>query len=134
MQYGTLKLSTNTIRLATLIFGLLLSALLTSHDLPGSSSPEFWTELFTGTGTLFVLYTIPYILFTALTSKLQSSPGLVIGAAAIVALSTGIVISTFTSTAAVRPEDVPIFDFRILIVAIQIALAFIAVSTSRRAR
>lgn len=134
MQYGTLKLSSNTIRLATLIFGLLLSALLTSHDLPNSSSPEFWTELSTGTGTLFVLYAVPYILFTVLTSKLKSSRGLVIVAAAMAALSAGMVISTFTSKAAVRPEDVPIFDFRILIVATQIALAAVVPSVLRRAR
>lgn len=134
MQYGTSKLSSNTIRFTTLIFGVLLSALLTSHDLPSSSSPEFQAELLTGTGTLFVLYTVPYILFTALTSKLKSSRGLVVTVAAIIALSAGMVISAFTSNAVVRPEDVPIFDFRVLIVAIQIALAVVAPSILRRAR
>lgn len=134
MRHGALKLNTNTIRLATLILGFLLSALLTSHDLPSSSSPEFWTELFTGTGTLLVLYAIPYILFTALTSKLKSSRGLVVGAAVIVALSVGMVISIVTSNATVRPEDVPIFNLRILIIAIQIALALVVPSVLRRTR
>jgi hypothetical protein len=128
MNSKTLKVSTGMVCLITLFIGLLISAFLTARNLPDSSSPEFWTEFFTGTGTQFILYGFPYVLFASLLRKSDTTRNLVMGAIITIALGLIMIAISVTAQTAIRPEDVPIFDSSIVIVFIQLVSIIILAS------
>lgn len=120
MNYKNLEITPAKIRWTTLIIGLLIAAFLMARNLPSSSSPEFWTELTTGTGIQFVLYGIPYVLFAILLRKARASQSLTIGAVVILVLGIAIIAMTAAPKGPVRPENVSMFDPSVALVALQI--------------
>jgi drug/metabolite transporter (DMT)-like permease len=134
MNSKTLKPTSSIVRAVTLTVGLILSAFLTAHNLPNGSNPDFWTELLTGSGTVFVLYGIPYVLFTLLLRKIKSSRHLLLGAIAVLVLGFIMTIMTLTTNEAVLPEDAPIFDPRVVLVIIQISITVVLAGILKKDR
>lgn len=117
-------ITTTKIRYATLALGLVMAAFLTANLLSGSStSTEFWTELFTGSGLAFLFYSFPYILFVLLTRKVVSRRKFGVGAIIILFLSLVSVTEAVIAKGTLRPEDISIIDLNAYLNILQVCVA-----------
>jgi hypothetical protein len=111
------------IRFGSILVGTLLAVGQTYTQLSSSkSATEFRNELFTGTGWLFFVYLIPYIVLMVMLNRPVTRTRLLIAVGGSLALGAGALFNSIMSAHPVSPIDTPMFDPGLLIVLSQVII------------